>query len=269
MKIISSEQESLGSYLRKINSYRHLIITIGIRDLKSKYAQSFLGIGWAILQPLIGLVIISFVFGYLLHIESAGIPYPIFVFIGMLAWYTFIYILGYSGLSLIENKEMIKRIYFPKIILPFSKVVSSMVELGIWIVLLIALMLFYGIVPTWRIVFFPLFLIYDIIAALSIGLWLSALTFRKKDLIFVIPYIAGFGIFITPVFYPNYLIPIQYDFMKYCNPLAGIVEGFRWSLLGTGKLNWLYFAGFISVVVLFSTAFLYFKKIEDKLADIV
>jgi lipopolysaccharide transport system permease protein len=269
MKTITPEPDSLITYLRTAWSFRHLILTIGIRDIKNKYAQSILGIGWAIVQPLIGLAVLSFVFDNLLHIESAGFPYPLFAFIGMLAWYTFIYIMGYSGLSLIENREMIKKIYFPKIILPFSKVVSSFIELGIWIVILIALMIGYGIAPSWRMVFFPLFFILDIIAALSIGLWLSALSFRKKDLIFIIPYIAGFGIFITPVFYPNYLIPMHYGFIKFLNPLAFLVESFRWALLGDGKLSWVYCLGFIPVIILFFTVFLYFKKIEGKLSDIV
>jgi lipopolysaccharide transport system permease protein len=269
MKAITSEPDSLGAYLRTAWSFRHLVVTIGIRDIKSKYAQSVLGIGWAIIQPLIGLIILSLVFGNLLHIDSAGFPYPVFMFTGMLAWYTFIYIMGYSGMSLLENRDMIKKLSFPKIILPFSKIVSSLIELGIWIAILIGLMIFYGIVPTWRLAFFPLFFVFDIIAAMSIGLWLSALTFRKKDLIFVIPYIAGFGIFITPVFYPNYLIPVQYSLIKYCNPLAGLVEGFRWSLLGSAQLNEKYCLGFIPIVVLFITAFSYFRKIEGKLSDIV
>lgn len=269
MKIISPKPENSSNYVRSIISFRHLILTIGIGDLKSKYAQSTLGIGWAIIQPIIGLLILSFVFGTLLHIESEGFPYPVFAFTGMLAWYTFTYIMGSAGLSLIEHREMIKKIYFPKIILPFSKVVSSLIELGIWIFLLFCLMILYGIAPSWRIVFFPLFFFLNIIVALSIGLWLSALTYRKKDLMFVIPYIAGFGIFITPVFYPNYLIPVRYDLVKFCNPLAGIVEGFRWSVLGKGNLNWNYCLGFIPVIILFISAFLYYRKTEGKLSDIV
>jgi lipopolysaccharide transport system permease protein len=269
MKVLSPKPDSMRCYLRSIKAFRQLIITIGIRDLKNKYAQSFLGIGWAILQPVIGLAILSFVFGYLLKIQSGGFPYPIFAFTGMLAWYTFMTIMGSSGYSLIENKEMIKKIFFPKIILPFSKVISNCVEFGIWIVLLLGLMLFYGIVPSWRLCFFPLFFIFDIIIALSVGLWLSALTFRNKDLSFFIPYIATFGIFITPVFYPNSLIPVQFNFIKYCNPLAGIVEGFRWSFLGTGELSWKYCVGYSLVIVLFLTAFFYFRKIEGKLSDVV
>ncbi|MFH0867656.1 MAG: ABC transporter permease [Bacteroidota bacterium] len=269
MKVIGPTPHSLKNYLSEIFKFRQLIITFGTRDLKNTYAQSFLGIAWTFLQPLAGIIIFSFVFGHILKIQSGGFPYPVFAYIGMLAWFCFTSVMGASSNSLLANKEMIKKIYFPKILLPFSKVFTGMVEFAIWLFLLAGLMLLYGIVPSWRIVFLPAFFILDILTGLSIGLWLSALTYRKKDLVFIVPYLAGFGVMITPIFYPNSMIPLQYEMMKYCNPLCGIVEGFRWSILGTETLNWNYCIGFIPVVILIITAFLHYRKIEGKLADIL
>jgi lipopolysaccharide transport system permease protein len=242
---------------------------MGIKELKNKYAQSVLGLTWSLLQPLTGLIIISFVFGHILKIQSMGLPYPVFAFPGMLAWYCFSYLMGSSGNSLIESKELIKKISFPKLILPFSKIVSACVEVGIWVILLFGVMLIYGITPSWQIVFFPLFIIMDIILGLTVGIWLSALSFRKKDLLFIIPYMAGFIVLITPVLYPNAIIPTEYDMMKYCNPLTGIVVGFRWSLLGIDELSWKYCFGFIPVIILFISAFFYYRRIEGKLVDVI
>lgn len=269
MRIVSPEPPSFKNYWSEIYKFRHLITTMGVRELKNRYSQSVMGVALSFFQALVGLIVISFVFGKLLGIESAGLPYPVFAFPGILAWNCFNTLLGSSGNALIESRDLIKKIYFPKMILPFTKVFTVMVEMAIGLLLLTGLLFFYEIVPSWRVIFFPFFIILNIITGLSVGLWVSALTYRKRDLGFIIPYFMSFLILVTPIFYPNSIIPVEYDLIKYCNPLTCIVVGFRWSLYGIDELSWQYCLGYIPVIFLLISVFRYYRRIEGKLADIL
>jgi lipopolysaccharide transport system permease protein len=262
-----SSRVSLYQYIRKCLQYRELIWAMVRKDLRVKYAQTRLGLLLSFLQPVIGLLMFSFFFGRLLHIESDGSPYPVFVFIGLISWYYFSYVVAHTGMSLVESQYLIKKIYFPKLILPLSKAVSGLTEFMIWLVVLIVLMIIYGIVPSYRLLFFPLFVCMNVIAGLTIGIWLSALSFRKRDILHVVPYMVGLTILVTPVFYSRMTIPESTRFLMYCNPMAGIIQGFRWCITGYGSFSWLYIPGFLFTLLLFLAGIWYFKKVEYKMAE--
>jgi len=268
-KIITSNIPGIRSNLRRVMEHKQLIVTFARRDLKIQYAQTVLGITWSFVRPLIGLLIYTLFFSYLLNVNTGAVPYPLFAFSGMVCWYFFSFLVSNSGVSLRESQHMIKKIYFPKLILPLSKVLVGLVEFSIAIIILLCLMAVWGMVPGIMIILLPLVVLLNVIAGLSIGIWLSALTVRYRDFHHVIPYLVNFGIFLTPVFYPATLIPEEYYYIVYLNPMAGVVESMRWMLFSgpIPSLNFLW--GFVPVFLLFFSGIYYFTKIENKIADIV
>jgi len=269
MKTITSERPGVFSALGKVYRYRALVLTLALRDLKIQYAQTLLGILWSILRPLSGLLIYWLFFGKLLKIDTGTIPYPLFAFAGMICWYYFSYLLGSAGTSLLSSQDIIKKIYFPKLILPFSKVLVGLVEFGIAFAILLIMMLYMGFNPQLKLIFIPIGIVLTITTALSVGIWLSALTIRFRDFHHIIPYLVNFGIFVTPVFYPATLIPPDYKFLLFLNPMAGILEGFRWMLFDSPVPSVYYAIGFIPVCLLFVGGLFYFVRIEGKMSDIV
>lgn len=237
------------------------------KDLKVKYAQTRLGLLLSILQPVVGLLIFTFFFGRLLNLGSDGSPYPVFVFTGMISWYYFSILIGSAGPSLIESQQIIKKVYFPKLIIPLSKSLSALVEFLIWLSVLVLLMIVFRIVPSYKIIFFPVFLILNMVAGLTIGIWLSALSFKRRDILHVVPYFIGLTMMVTPVFYPVTIIPEKIHYLMYCNPMAGIVEGFRWCITGNEHFPLLYIPSFLVMLILFFLAVLYFKKVEYRMAE--
>ena len=268
--IISSEKDSLYVYFNKVWQHKSLILTLAKRDLKIKYAQTSLGLLWTAIQPLTGLLIFTLFFNQVMHID--GIPesgYAVFAFTGMTSWYFFNYLVYQGSTSLLQGQELIKKIYFPKLILPLSKVLVGLVDFGISMILLVIIMMFNGITPSWHIIFLPFFIVLNIIVGLSVSIWLSALTVRKRDLQHIVPYLINFGIWMTPVFFPATLIPEKFRFLLYFNPMAGIVEGFRWCIWEYGEYDIKYFVGiFISIILLFF-GLVYFKKNEDEMIDML
>jgi lipopolysaccharide transport system permease protein len=262
-----SSNVSLFAYLRKCMHYKELISALVKKDLKVKYAQTRLGLFLSVLQPVISLLIFSLFFGRLLHIGSDGTPYPVFVFIGMITWYYFSLLIVISGTSLIESQQIIKKVYFPKLIIPFSKAISALIEFFIWMIVLIVLMIIYRIVPSYEIIFFPVFLILNMIAGLTIGIWLSALSFRRRDFIHVVPYFVGLTMMVTPVFYPVTTIPQNLSYLLFFNPVAGIVQGFRWCITGGEPVSLWYIPCFLVMILIFFFSILYFKKVEYKMAE--
>ena len=267
--ITISSRITVFKYLRKCFRYNELTWALVKKDLKVKYAQTSLGLFLSFVQPVASLLLFSLFFGRLINIGSDGSPYPVFVFIGLTSWYSFSYIVAYASSSLIESNYLIKKVYFPKLILPVSKAISSMIEFIIWMVILIILMLIYGINPSVRLFFFPLFLLMNVIAGLTIGIWLSALSFRRRDILYIIPYMAGLTIIVTPVFYPNTIIPDHLNFLLFCNPMAGIIEGFRWCITGVNTFSLNYLPGFFITITLFFISIWYFKKVEYKMAELL
>ncbi len=265
--IINANNNSLWLSLKQLFKHRRLILLFTIRDVCVKYSQTYLGVMWSLIQPVFGVVIFTYIFGKLLNVGTDGSPYPIFVLTGLAPWYYFSYIVAYSGVSLIESQHIIRKIYFPKLVLPLSKSLTGLIDFSIWTFLIILLMIFYGVIPTYKILFYPIFVLLTAISGLTIGIWLSALTYRKRDFMHIIPYLIGFSIFITPVFFPTLIIPEKYHYLVYANPMAGIIQGIRWCLLGQTDFSLKYLTGIIPMLIFFIGSLFYFSKVEQKIAD--
>lgn len=264
-----SRKKGIGSDFKELLDYRDLFIILAYRDLRVRYAQTFLGLFWAFLQPAATLLIFILIFGKAINVDTGNVPYPLFALTGMSAWAYFSFVLSQSGQSIIGAQEMVKKIYFPRLIIPLSKSVVAFIDFLITVFFVSLLMLYYDYPVTVNILWFPLFFVINVMAALSVGIWLSALTIRYRDFIHVIPFLVQFGLYATPVGYPASLIPDKYQFIYHLNPMAGVVEGFRFSLLGTGQVNEYAMLSFLVIGILFSTGLLYFKKVEKVMADIV
>lgn len=267
----SGKGEKLSQYLHKVYQYRTLLFSLAKRDLKVQYAQTVLGFLWSVLQPLTSLLVWTFFFDKLIQVDTGAIPYPLFAFTGMTAWYFFTHIFNHAGTSLVNSQDLIRKIYFPRIILPLSKVLVGLVEFGISLVLLFIIMLWMGYTPSEKIIFLPVFIFLNIITGLSFGIWLSALTIRYRDFQHIIPYFINLGIWLTPVFYPTTLlqnVPQQFSILTWVNPMAAVIAGYRWSLFGgDAKGTPYYLLAFIPMLLLFVTGFIYFRKNEYTIAD--
>jgi len=268
--IISAEPESPIAYCQKLWQYRAMVLALARRDWKAKYAQTLVGILWSVLQPLIGLLIFSFFFEKVVRISDA-IPYAyaIFAFSGMTCWFYFTQHLNQGGTALLQEQTLLKKIYFPRLLLPIAKAVAGLADYSISLILLMALLLWKGVYPGAHIIYLPLFILLNVITALSFSIWLSALTIRFRDFNHLIPYLVGFSIWLTPVFYPVTLVPEQYHFLLYCNPMAAVIEGFRWSLIGIEHFNSNYLIGITISFILLSSGFIYFFKIEHQISDFI
>lgn len=255
--------------LRDLWNYRELIGFMTWRDIIVRYKQTLLGVLWAILRPVLTMVVFSLIFGGLAKLPSDNIPYPIFSFAAILPWELFSKALSDASRSLVQNSSMITKIYFPRMILPLASVISGLVDFMIALIILIVMMLFYRITPTSNIWMLPLFLILALATSLGVGLWLSAANVMYRDINYILPFITQLWLYITPVAYSNTLIPEQWQFVYALNPMAGVVQGFRWVLLGTeapGNLIWVSVG--VAVIVLVTGLF-YFKRMERQFADLV
>jgi lipopolysaccharide transport system permease protein len=258
-------------HLGDLWQYRELIYFMTWRDLKVRYKQTFLGAGWAILRPFLTMVVFSIFFGGLAKMPSDNVPYPIFTFAALLPWELFVAALSVASRSLVVNSNMITKIYFPRMILPLSSILAAVVDFLVAFVVLAMMMVYYGIVPTIAVVTLPVFLLLALITALGVGLWLSALNVLYRDVGYITPFLTQFWLFITPIAYPASMIPERWRLLYALNPMTGVVEGFRWALLGTqqsGSIELLAVSAFISLIVLISGLF-YFKRMERSFADMV
>jgi len=256
--------------LRDVWEYRELLYFLAWRDIKVRYKQTVLGASWAILQPVLTMVLFSVVFGRLLQAPSDGIPYPIFTFCALLPWQLFAHALTQSSNSLVSNKHLITKVYFPRLVIPISAILAGLVDFGIAFVVLLGMMLYYGITPTAAIVTLPLFLLLAIATALAVGLWLSALNVQYRDVRHTIPFLTQIWLFATPVAYASSLIPEPWRAWYGLNPMAGVVEGFRWALLGqTGSPGSLVLVSALAVAILLVGGLMYFRRMEKSFADIV
>ncbi|MCK5372177.1 MAG: ABC transporter permease [Cyclobacteriaceae bacterium] len=267
--VVDAEKKGFGINIKELIEYRDLFYILAYRDLRVRYAQTFLGFLWAILQPVATLIILFFVFGKALKVDTGDIPYPVFALAGLSMWTYFSFVLNQSGQSVIGAQEMIKKIFFPRLVIPLSKAVVGFVDFGITLIFLIVMMIVYGITPSANVFFAPIFILLNILAALSVGIWLSALTIRYRDFQHVIPFMVQFGLYATPVAYPATFVPEKYQFIYNLNPMAGVISGFRWCLFG-GEFPGqdIYLAAAI-IVILFISSLYYFKSVEDVMADIV
>lgn len=257
--------------LRDLWIYRELVYFMTWRDLKVRYKQTVLGAGWAILRPFLTMVVFSIFFGNLAKVPSDGIPYPIFAYTGLLPWELFATALNVASRSLVQNSNMITKVYFPRIILPLSSILAGVVDFLIAFVILIGMMLYYHILPGAAVWTLPLYLLLTLITALGVGLWLSALNVLYRDVGYVTPFLTQFWMYITPIAYGASLVPEKWKLVYALNPMVGVVNGFRWALLGTPQGapdETLVISIVISLVVLISGLF-YFRRMERIFADMV
>ena len=268
-KIILPGKKPMITMFRQLFRHRSVLFTLARRDIKAKYTQTILGLLWSVIQPLTGLLIFTIFFDKLIQVDTNDIPYPLFAFTGMVAWYFYTFIVNQGGTSLVDSQYLLKKIYFPRLILPLSKVLVGFIDFAVSIFLLIILMIIMGGSPGIRLFWFPVFLLMGIITGLSVAVWLSALTIRFRDFQHIIPYLINFSIWLTPVFYPTTLVPENYRFILYLNPMAGVIAGFRWSLLGDQPPSLNYLIGFIPVILIFISGIYYFIKIEREIVDII
>ena len=256
--------------LRDLWRYRELVYFLTWRNLKVRYKQTLLGVSWAVLEPFMTMVVFTIFFGNLAKVGSDGVPYPIWSYAGLLPWGLFAKALNDASRSLVANNHMITKIYFPRLILPLSSILSGLVDFAISFVVLLGMMVFYGVYPTAAVWALPLLLLLALVTALGVGLWLSALNVMYRDVGYIIPFLTQFWMFITPVVYPTSLLPEKWRLVYALNPMTGVVEGFRWALLGiqtqTGPM--LAIAAVISLLILVSGLF-YFRRMERTFADMV
>jgi lipopolysaccharide transport system permease protein len=256
--------------LRELWDYRELLYFLTWRDVKVRYKQTAIGAGWAIIQPVFMMVVFSLFFGKLAGIPSDGIPYPVFAFCALLPWQLFAHALTESSNSLVGNQNLITKVYFPRLVVPIAAVLGGLVDFAIAFVILIGMMIYYGIVPGWQVVTLPGFILLAVVTALAVGLWLSALNVKYRDVRHTINFLIQFWLFATPVAYPSSLIPQQWRWLYGLNPMAGVVEGFRWALLGKSDPPGALLAVSIAVVVVLLIGGLYyFRRMEQDFADIV
>ncbi|HEX8140337.1 MAG TPA: ABC transporter permease [Pyrinomonadaceae bacterium] len=256
--------------LNELWDYRELLYFLTWRDIKVRYKQTVLGAAWAIIQPFFMMIVFSLFIGHLGGIPSDGIPYPIFVYCALLPWQLFAHALSESSNSLVANERLITKVYFPRLIVPISAVLSGLVDFAIAFIILLGMMSYYRIIPKLAILTLPLFLLLAIITALSVGLWLSALNVKYRDVRYTLGFLTQFWLFATPVAYPSSIIPESWRALYGLNPMAGVVEGFRWALLGKSEPPGAMLAVSVFVVLLLLFGGLhYFRRMEQTFADIV
>ncbi len=249
--------------------YRELLFFQALRDIKVRYKQTVLGAAWAILQPVLTMVVFSIFFGKLAGIPSDGVPYPIFAFTALLPWQLFAYALTHSSNSLVDSANVLTKVYFPRLILPLASVLAGLVDFVIAFGVLIAMMLYYDVVPGWGVITLPLFTLLALAAALAVGLWLSALNVKYRDVRYTIPFLSQFWLFITPVAYSSSLVPEKWQAIYGVNPMAGVVDGFRWALLGKTPPGSMLIVSVTVTVLLLVGGLFYFRRMEKNFADIV
>ena len=270
-KIIIKASDNLFKLnIAEVWEYRELLSMFVWRDITVRYKQSLIGIGWAVIQPVMTMVIFSIIFGYLAKLPSEGIPYPIYTFCALLPWNYFARSLTDSSDSLVSSSHLITKVYFPRLILPLSKVLAGFVDFAIAFIVLLVLMVWYQITPSYGIFLLPLFILIAMLTAFGIGLWLTALNVKYRDIKFVVPFIAQLWMYISPVAYSTSLIPEKWQWLYGLNPMVGVIEGFRWALLSKDMPNieMMSISTGIVLIILLGGIY-YFRKMEQTFSDII
>jgi len=256
--------------VREIWEYRELLIFYAIRDIKVRYKQTFLGFTWAILQPVVTMVVFSIFFGKLAGLESDNVNYPVFVLGALLPWQLFVYALTQSSNCLVQDADVLKKVYFPRLIMPIASVIAGLVDFLIAFAVLLVVMAYYQVVPTAAVFMLPAYVLLVILAALAVGFWLSALNVKYRDVRYVIPFLAQVWMFASPVAYSSALVPEQWKAVYGLNPMVGVIDGFRWALLDSPAPNTgtLLTSTFATCTLLIGGLF-FFRRTERHFADIV
>lgn len=270
-EIIIRHGQGALHYWRDIWRYRELFLFLAWRDILVRYKQTAIGIAWSVIRPLAAMLVFTVVFGSLAKLPSNGAPYPVMVFAAMLPWQFFATALTESSNSLITNANLLSKVYFPRLIVPAGAVIVNLVDFLISCALMAGVMAWYGFVPDWRIVLLPAFLLMAILASLGAGLWLAALNVQYRDFRYVVPFLVQFGLYISPVGFSSSIVPEKWRLLYFLNPMVGVIDGFRWAILGDRfPMHWpgflisslLSFAVFVGGVV-------YFRRMERTFADVV
>ena len=258
-------------YWKDLWRYRELFYFLAWRDILVRYKQTVIGMAWALIRPFLTMIVFTVVFGNLAKLPSEGAPYPILVFAGMLPWQFFAGALSECSNSLISNANLISKVYFPRLIVPASAVIVSFVDFLVSGMILLGLMAWYNFVPSWRILMLPLFIGIAFAASMGAGLWLAALNVKYRDFRYVVPFIVQFGLYISPVGFSSSIVPQQWRWLYSLNPMVGVIDGFRWAILGGGSnLDWLGFTLSVGLVaLLFASGVWYFRKVERTFADVI
>ena len=258
-------------YWRDLWRYRELFYFLAKRDILVRYKQTVIGLAWSLIRPLLTMIVFVVVFGKLAKLPSDGVPYPILVFAALLPWQFFSNAFAEAGNSVVSNANMISKIYFPRLIIPTSAVIVSFVDFLISGVILVGLMVWYGFTPDWRILTLPLFIFIAFVAAMGAGLWIAALNVKYRDFRYIIPFVVQFGLYISPVGFSSNIVPEEWRLLYSINPMVGVIDGFRWAILGGNTP--LYWPGFLLSLVLISvilvTGIYYFRKTEKTFADVI
>jgi len=260
-----------GQYWKDIWHYRELFYFLAWRDILVRYKQTVIGIAWSLIRPLLTMVVFTIIFGKLAKLPSEGVPYPVLVFVALLPWQFFANSFSESSNSLIGNANLLSKVYFPRIILPVSTVIVSLVDFLISFVFLVVLMVWYQFLPDWRIITLPFFLILASLASFGFGLWIAALNVKYRDFRYVVPFFIQFGLYVSPVGFSSSIIPGKWRLLYSINPMVGVIDGFRWALLGQNIQ--LYWPGFLLSIgltlLIFLSGLRYFRKTERTFADVI
>jgi lipopolysaccharide transport system permease protein len=258
-------------YWRDLWRFRELFYFLAWRDILVRYKQTVIGIAWSVIRPLLTMIVFTIVFSKVAKLSSGSVPYPLMVYAGMLPWQFFSNALSESSNSLITNANMLTKVYFPRMVVPVSAVIVSLIDFLISLVILVLLMAWYRFVPDWRILILPVFLAFAFAASFGSGLWLAALNVRYRDFRYIVPFIVQFGLYISPVGFSSDVVPEQWRFIYSLNPMVGIIDGFRWAILGeSAHIYWPGFA--LSMMITLLLVFIgisYFRKTERVLADVI
>lgn len=270
-EIIIEPGRGFEQYWRDIWNYRELFYFLSWRDILVRYKQTVIGIAWSVLRPLLTMLVFTVVFGKFAKLPSGGAPYPIMVYAAMLPWQFFANSLSESSNSLIANANMLSKVYFPRLIVPASAVIVSLVDFLISFVILAFLMVGYRFVPSWHILSLPMFLLLALLASLGFGLWLAALNVKYRDFRYIVPFIVQFGLYISPVGFSSSIVPDKWRLLYSLNPMVGVIDGFRWAILGEKAA--LYWPGLLLsaglTLLIFAWGIWYFRKTERSFADII
>jgi lipopolysaccharide transport system permease protein len=270
-ELIIEAGHSTSRYWKDLWAYRELFYFLAWRDVLVRYKQTVIGVAWSVLRPFLTMVVFTIVFGRLAKLPSDGVPYPLLVFAAMLPWQFFANALSESSMSLVSNANLISKVYFPRLIIPAGSVMVSLVDFLISFAILVVLMVWYRFVPGWQVLTLPLFILMAFAASFGFGLWITSLNVKYRDFRYVIPFIVQFGLYISPVGFTSAIVPEKWRLLYSINPMVGVIDGFRWAILGGGSAPFWpgFFLSLAVVVVALITGTLYFRRVERTFADVI
>ncbi len=267
--VIEPNKSFIKIPIKELYSFRELIFVLALRDFRIKYAQTFIGFLWAFINPLFTLLILHFVFGQVVNVNTGQTPHVIFTLAGLIGWNYFATLVSEAGHSIISAQNMIKKIYFPRLVIPISKAITGLIDFAVVLLCFFVFMLIYKFIPSKNIVFLPFFLLMVLITGLTGGIWISALTTRFRDFQHVVPFLLRIGMFATPIAYSTASVPEKYQTLFQLNPLVGLIEGIRWTIIGGNSPGKEVFLSFAITFIVFIFGIFYFNKVEKTMADVL